>query len=362
MKARMLLSNGMIFEGESVGAEGTNFGELVFNTSMAGYQEILTDPSYASQIVVMTYPEIGNYGINNDDFESDKVHPVGFIMKNYSKEYSHYKAVKTLSEYLKENNVVGINGLDTRTLTKIIREVGAMYCVVTTEKITDKIREELRKYEMDKNLVLSVSRKTPKKINGSGIKLAVIDLGIKNSILREFSKVNCNMTVFQADVDAKTILDGGFDAVFLSNGPGDPQDAKAAIETTKQLVGKLPLFGICLGFQILSIVTGANTYKLKYGHRGGNHPVINLETNKVLVTSQNHGYAVDEETLSPESIATYRNLNDGTLEGFRVPCLDIEGVQFHPESAPGPTDANDIIKDWDNKIKKEEESCQKIYQ
>lgn len=360
MKARMLLSNGMVFEGESVGAEGINFGELVFNTSMSGYQEILTDPSYAGQVVVMTYPEIGNYGINNDDFESSKVQPHGFIMKNYSEKDSHYKSAQTLSSYLKNNNVVAISGVDTRSLTRIIREVGSMYCMITTEEITDKIREDLRKYEMDQNLVLKISRKEPEVVQGGGIDLAIIDLGIKNSIIKEFSKADCNMTIFPADVSSETILKGGFDAVFLSNGPGDPQNATAAIETAKNLVGKLPLFGICLGFQILSIVAGANTYKLKYGHRGGNHPVINLETNKVLVTSQNHGYAVDETTLSEQSTATYKNLNDGTLEGFRCPALNMEGVQFHPESAPGPTDANDIIKNWVSKVKREEELCQKI--
>lgn len=360
MKARMLLSNGMLIEGESIGAEGKVFGELVFNTSMAGYQEILTDPSYVGQIVVMTYPEIGNYGINKDDFESARVQPHGFIVKSCSQKDCHYKSTQTLSTYLKDNNVVAISGVDTRSLTCIIREVGTMYCVITTEEITDTLKDELRKYSTDKNLVLNISRKEPEKVSGQGINLAVIDLGIKNSIIREFSKVNCNMTIFPADVSAQTILEGKFDAVFLSNGPGDPQNVTAAIETARALLGKLPMFGICLGFQILSIVTGAKTYKLKYGHRGGNHPVINLETNKVLVTSQNHGYAVDESSLSDECVATYKNLNDGTLEGFRCDSLNVEGVQFHPESAPGPTDANDIIKNWVSKLKREEELCQKI--
>lgn len=360
MKARMLLSNGMIFEGDSIGAENTLFGELVFNTSMVGYQEILTDPSYASQVVIMTYPEIGNYGINDDDFESDNVHARGFIIKNYSEKDSHYQSAKTLSTYLKENNIVGLANIDTRTLTRTIREVGAMYCVVTTEAITDKLRDELSRYEMNKDLVLTVSRKKAQKIYGKGPNLALIDLGIKNSIIDNFRKSDCNMTIFPADVSAETILSGNFDAVFLSNGPGDPQDAVDAIATARELVGKLPLFGICLGYQILSIVAGAKTYKLKYGHRGANHPVIDLETNKVIITSQNHGYATDESTLPKNAIATFKNLNDGTLEGFKSPSLNIEGVQFHPEASPGPMDANNIFDKWISKLKKAEKSCPKI--
>jgi carbamoyl-phosphate synthase small subunit len=311
---------------------------------MAGYQEVLTDPSYAEQVVVMTYPEIGNYGINNDDFESGKVHAAGFVVKNVCEHESHYQSTQNLDKYLKTNGIICIKNVDTRAITETIREAGAMNCVVTTGEITDELCEQLAQWKMSKDVVLKASAKDIQKIPGSGVNLAIIDLGIKKSIVDNFAKLDCNLTVLPADTDAKTILN--FDAVLFSNGPGDPQDAATAIDCARKLVGKLPLFGICLGQQILSIVLGAKTYKLKYGHRGGNHPVIELETNKVLLTSQNHGYAVDESTLGADIQVTYKNLNDGTIEGFKCPKLRIEAVQFHPEAAPGPIDANKIFTQW----------------
>lgn len=362
MKAILLLEDGTIFEGKSFGAEGTNFGELVFNTSMTGYQEILTDPSYAGQVIVMTYPEIGNYGINNDDFESERPAAKGFIVKSYCEKNSHYKSIQTLSDYLKEHKIVGISGIDTRALTRKIREKGSMNCVVTTEEISEKIKEELFEYEQNKDIVLTVTRKNIEKIPNSGIKMAFIDYGAKQNIIKNLIKKNCDLTIFPADVSAEKIFEGNFDAVFLSNGPGDPQDATFAIETVQELVGKLPIFGICLGYQILSIVLGAKTYKLKYGHRGGNHPAINLQTKKIMMTSQNHSYAVEESSLPKNMLATYRNLNDNTLEGFSYPILNIEGVQFHPEAAPGPMDANEIFDNWIDKIERvKKEKCQKIH-
>lgn len=362
MKAILLLEDGTIYEGQSFGAEGTNFGELVFNTSMTGYQEILTDPSYADQVIVMTYPEIGNYGINDDDFESEKPAARGFIVKSYCEKDSHYKSQQTLSQYLNKNGIVGISGIDTRALTRKIRENGSMKCAVTTKEISEKLKTELSQFELDKDIVMSVTRKSVKKIPNTGVKMAFIDYGAKQNIIKNLSEKGCDLTIFPADVTSDKIFEGGFEAVFLSNGPGDPQDVTYAIETVKELVGKLPVFGICLGHQILSIVLGAKTYKLKYGHRGGNHPVINLQTNKIMMTSQNHSYAVEEGSLPKNMIVTYKNLNDGTIEGFSYPTLNIESVQFHPEAAPGPTDANVIFDNWISKIKRDrEEKCQKIH-
>lgn len=352
MNATLLLEDGTIYQGQAFGAKGTNFGELVFNTSMTGYQEILTDPSYAGQVIVMTYPEIGNYGINDNDFESESPAAKGFIVKNYCEKDSHYDSKQTLSTYLKANGVVGISGIDTRALVRRIRENGCMNCIVTTEEITDELKDKLAKYQADKDIVLSVTRKTITKIAGSGIKMAFIDYGAKDNIIKNLVQKGCDLTIFPATVTAEEILSGNFDALFLSNGPGDPQDVTYTIETLKDLAGKLPIFGICLGHQLLSIVLGAKTYKLKYGHRGGNHPVINLQTNKVMMTSQNHSYAVDESTLPHNAIVTYKNLNDGTVEGVSYPTLQIESVQFHPEAAPGPTDANEIFDSWIGKIGK----------
>lgn len=351
MKATLMLEDGTIYEGESFGAEGTNFGELVFNTSMTGYQEILTDPSYAGQIITMTYPEIGNYGINDDDFESEFPAAKGFIVKNHCEKDSHYKSTQTLSYYLKKNDIVGISGIDTRALTRKIREKGCMNCVVTTEEVSQELKDALSIYESNKEVVLSVTRKNIKKLSNTGIKMAFIDYGAKENIIENLYQKGCDLTVFPADVKAGEILSQNFDAVFLSNGPGDPQDVTYAIETIRELTGKLPIFGICLGHQLLSIVLGAKTYKLKYGHRGGNHPVINIHTNKVMMTSQNHSYAVDESTLPNNAVITYKNLNDGTIEGLSYPVLNIESVQFHPEAAPGPTDANEIFDNWINKVK-----------
>jgi carbamoyl-phosphate synthase small subunit len=310
----------------------------------------------------MTYPEIGNYGINDDDFESEKPAAKGFIVKNYCENDSHYKSQQTLSKYLKKNEIVAISAIDTRSLVRKIREKGSMKCVVTTKEISEKLKNELSKYKQDKDIVLKVTRKSIEKRPNSGVKMAFIDYGAKQNIIENLSKKGCDLTIFPANVTSEKILEGNFEAVFLSNGPGDPQDVTFAIQTVKELTGKLPIFGICLGYQILSIVLGAKTYRLKYGHRGGNHPVINLQTNKIMMTSQNHSYAVEEANLPKNMIVTYKNLNDDTLEGFSYPILNIEGVQFHPEAAPGPMDANEIFDTWIGKIKKvKEEKCQKIH-
>lgn len=360
MKARLLLEDGTIYEGESFGAEGTNFGELVFNTSMTGYQEILTDPSYAGQIITMTYPEIGNYGINKDDFESERPAALGFIVKSACEKDSHYKSEKTIFQYLKKYNVIGISGIDTRALTRKIREKGCMKAVVTTKEITEALKVKLNDFQMDKNIVLTVSRNEVKRMPNNGIKMAFIDYGAKDNIIKNLYKKGCDLTIFPATVTSLEILTGGFDALFLSNGPGNPEDVTYSIQAISELIGKIPIFGICLGHQILSLVLGAKTYKLKYGHRGGNHPVINMLTKKVMMTSQNHSYAVDESTLPSNAVITYKNLNDDTIEGLSYPILDIESVQFHPEAAPGPLDAGKIFDEWLNKLQSEKRKLDNI--
>ena len=345
-KGKLVLENGMIFEGESIGADGTSYGEIVFNTSMVGYQEILTDPSYAGQTIVMTYPEIGNYGINKDDFESGKIHAKGFIVKNICEHESHYKSYISLADYLKQNNIVALKGIDTRYLTQIIRNYGAMNCVITTGEVTSEIKEKMQNYRISKNITLDVTTYRAMKITGSGINLAIIDMGIKKSILQNFKNLNCNITLFPADVKADEILKENFDAVLISNGPGNPEDAVQAIETTKQLLGKIRLFGICLGHQIISIALGAKTFKLKYGHRGGNHPIMNIKTNEIFVTSQNHSYAVDAQSLPKDIETTYINLNDNTIEGINCDKYKVKTVQFHPELTAGPYDSNKIMTQW----------------
>lgn len=346
MEARIILEDGTVVKGKSFGANTTVFGELVFNTGMTGYQEILTDPSYAGQIVTMTYPLIGNYGINIEDIESDKIQVAGFIVKEYCESPNHWQKQQTINDYLKENNIPGVYGVDTRMLTKKIRNKGTMKCIITTEEVTDTLISDLEKYKFPKGIVSKVSREDVQHIKGKGKNIGIIDFGIKKGIIERLKALDCNIYVFPYSIIAEEILSYDLDAILFSNGPGDPKDVTCAIETAKGLIGKIPLRGICLGHQILALALGADTYKLKFGHRGSNHPVIEFETNKVFISSQNHGYAVKEDTFTSDMKKTFENVNDNTIEGFRCDKYNIESVQFHPEEGPGPEDAHYIFENW----------------
>ena len=347
----LILQDGTVIKGKSFGAVGGYCGEVVFNTSMTGYQEILTDLSYAKQIVIMTYPEIGNYGINDFDFEADNPALVGLIVKNNCLKENHYKSRESLTNYLRMNNIIALDSIDTRSLVEKIREYGTMNGFITSndvdnEFIKEKL-EELQKFSIKEDVINEVSTQNRYIYNPQGkINMAFLDYGTKKNILNSLARRNCRITVYPSNTPAREILDNNFDALFLSNGPGDPSSFKFQITQLKEMIGKIPIFGICLGYQLLALATGALTYKLKYGHRGANHPVINLENNKVIITSQNHGYAVDLDSIPKIMRPTYKNLNDNTLEGFEISSLGIYAVQFHPEAKPGPDDASIIFDEW----------------
>ena len=345
MKSILALEDGTTFEGSSFGAAGTTFGEVVFNTSMAGYQEILTDPSYKGQIVTMTYPLIGNYGSNSEDIESRKPFVEGFVVRECSELASNWRNECTLDEYLKKYNIIGIEGIDTRALTRHIRLAGAMKAVISTEELNpDKLIEMAKASEslVGKDLVKEVSSREITKYNKGGkYNVVVMDTGVKYNILRLLAARNCRVTVVPADTSAEKILELKPDGLMLSNGPGDPAAVTYVVENVKKLLGKVPMFGICLGQQMLGLAMGGRTFKLKFGHHGANHPVKDLKTGKVHITVQNHGFCVDIDSLPKDDIEiTHINLNDKTLEGIRHKSLPVFSVQFHPEAGPGPHDAN----------------------
>lgn len=351
MKAKLVLEDGKIFEGFSFGARGQRYGEVVFNTSMTGYQEILTDPSYKGQIVAMTYPLIGNYGVNIEDAESRKLFLEGFVVKEYSGIASNWRSKKDLGSYLKDNNILAIEGVDTRALTRHIRLQGAMKAIISTQDLDEK--DLLKKVKSSPGLVGidMVKEVTSDKIqywNKSGkYKVVVIDCGVKFNILRELAKQNCKVIVVPSDTSAEKILGMKPDGILLSNGPGDPAAVRYVVENVKRLIWKLPIFGICLGHQVLGLALGGKTYKLKFGHHGANHPVKDLRTGKVYITVQNHGFCVDIKSLNKKDVnITHVNLNDNTSEGMRHKKLPIFSVQFHPESSAGPHDAKYLFGEF----------------
>lgn len=342
MKAYLILEDGTVFEGTSIGSSREVISEIVFNTSMTGYLEVLTDPSYAGQAVVMTYPLIGNYGICREDMESRQAWPDGYIVRELSRIPSNFRSGDTIDHFLKEQDIPGISGIDTRALTKILREKGTMNGMITTNGDYDleEVKEKIRQYTV-KGVVLKTSVKKSYVLPGDGKKVALLDCGAKDNIARNLNKRGCEVTVYPADTPAEEILKTNPDGIMLSNGPGDPAENVGIIEEVRKLYeSSVPIFAICLGHQLMALATGAKTYKLKYGHRGGNHPVKDLETGRVYITSQNHGYAVDEESLDPSvAVPAFVNVNDKTNEGLKYVGKNIFTVQYHPEACPGPLDS-----------------------
>jgi len=376
MKAILALEDGRTFPCRSFTGPGETGGEIVFNTSMTGYQEILTDPSYAGQMVAMTYPLIGNYGVNHEDVESGKIQVSAFLVREYQSFFSNYRAVSSLADYLKTQNILGVEELDTRALTRHIRKIGAMRAFISTENLDPVFCvEQARNFPsmVGQDLVKNVCSRTPYywqngmpvamdadkisldgnvwKFKGEKYAVAAFDYGIKYNILRCLESHGFEIVVVPADTDADTIKNMAPDGIFLSNGPGDPEPVAYAVETIQNLIGYAPMFGICLGHQLLGLAFGGKTFKLKFGHRGANQPVKNLLTGKIEITSQNHGFAVDTVSLNQKEIEiTHINLNDNTLEGFRHRKYPIFTAQYHPEASPGPHDARYMFEEFKNMI------------
>jgi carbamoyl-phosphate synthase small subunit len=358
-QAKLALEDGTVFTGQAFAASGEVTGEVVFNTSMTGYQEILTDPSYRGQIVTMTYPEIGNYGVNSEDVESNGPQLSGFIVRENSRIASNFRSQQTLAEYLIENNVVALEGIDTRALVRRIRTVGAMKGILSTEDLDDKslvekaiaspsmvgrdlVQEVVPDKPFEWNQQLSSWAKLPAEsapASSQNFHVVALDYGMKWNIPRHLVDLGCRVTVLPGTATAEQVLALDPAGVFLSNGPGDPQAVTYAIDTIRELLPMLPMFGICLGHQLLSLASGASTFKLKFGHRGANQPVLNMETGRVEITSQNHGFAVDEETLPDHLVVTHRHLNDNTVAGIRHRQFPSFSVQYHPEASAGPHDS-----------------------
>lgn len=354
-KAILVLEDGSTFEGLNFGASGTTFGEIVFNTSMAGYQEIITDPSYASQIITFTYPEIGNYGTNKEDNESKKIFSSGVVIRNLSPITSNFKSEETLDGFLKSQNLIGISGVDTRAITRKIRSIGAMRAGISTEILnSEELQKEVLKSpsmvgaDLAKVVTTKDSYRGPMPKIQPAYPIVAMDFGIKQNILNRLSYYGLAPLVIPATTSFDEIKAINPAGLFLSNGPGDPEPVTYAVETIKKVIDKLniPIFGICLGHQLLAQSFGAKTYKLKFGHRGGNQPVKNVLTGKVEITSQNHGFAVEDETLPKELEVTHYNLNDNTNEGIRHKELPIFSVQYHPEASPGPHDSDYLFKQF----------------
>lgn len=369
--ALLVLEDGTVFRGTAVGAEGEAFGEVVFNTSMTGYQEILTDPSYCGQIVAMTYTEIGNYGTNADDVESARPQVAGFVVRNESRLHSNFRSDQGLSQYLVENNIVAIAGIDTRALVRHIRNQGAMKGVVSTQDLdADSLVAKVRQSPglVGRDLVREV---TPEKVrqwnealfqleqsDATGVRpeerfhVVCLDFGMKWNIARHLYDLGNRVTILPGTATAEEVLAQDPDGIFLSNGPGDPEPLGYAINTIRELIGKRPIFGICLGHQLLSLACGAKTFKLKFGHRGSNQPVLNLDSGRVEITSQNHGFAVEEASLPAELTITHRNLNDDTVAGVRHNNAPAFSVQYHPEASAGPHDSEYLFRQFQELIER----------
>ncbi|HUL29801.1 MAG TPA: glutamine-hydrolyzing carbamoyl-phosphate synthase small subunit [Thermodesulfobacteriota bacterium] len=366
-KAILALEDGAVFEGWSFGFSGEKTGEVVFNTSMTGYQEILTDPSYKGQIVTMTYPLIGNYGITQEDVESRGPKVEGFIVKENSSIFSNWRGVHSLSDYLVSHRIMGVEGMDTRAITRHIRLAGAMKAILSTDDFNrDRLIEKAKTSPglLGRDLVKEVTcegslpwtsgndsqflnHPSPPSSLPFHPKVVALDYGVKYNILRSLCDWNCDVTVLPASSSAESILSYHPDGILLSNGPGDPEGIPYAIQTIRQLIGKKPIFGICLGHQLLGLALGGKTFKLKFGHRGANQPVKDLRTGKVMITSQNHGFCVDPDSLDPAEVElTQVNLNDQTLEGMRHKRFPIFSVQYHPEASPGPHDTQDLFAEF----------------
>ena len=362
----LALADGTLYEGTSFGWEGESEGELVFNTSMTGYQEILTDPSYHGQIVLMTSPMIGNYGINTEDVESEKPQVAGFIVKEYCDVPSNWRSTSSLGSYLSEHKIVAGEHFPTRNIVRKIREGGACPAVLSSIETNPQILLERARHiptMVDQDFATVVTCKKSYLIPAVGKKrfrLAAMDYGIKRNILRELAKRGCDIQVLPAATSAQEILAAGFDGLILSNGPGDPAAVEIAIEHLKKMMGKIPMLGICLGHQLLALAMGATTFKLKFGHRGGNQPVKDLSSGKILITAQNHGFAVSEKKFPKGMEITQINLNDRTVEGFKHRELPIVSVQYHPEASPGPHDAANIFDQFLGMLCQSEQTLQKF--
>ncbi|WP_099158017.1 carbamoyl phosphate synthase small subunit [Virgibacillus ndiopensis] len=362
-KRQLVLEDGTVFIGEGFGSEKPTNGEVVFNTGMSGYQEVISDPSYYGQIVMMTYPLVGNYGINRDDFETVTPFIQGFIVKEYCEHPSNFRSDESLSSFLKANDIPGIAGIDTRKLTKIIRQHGTMKgCITSIDEPAERIVERLKLTSERTDQVQQTSTVKPYVVPGRGLRIALVDFGMKHGILRELTKRNCHVTVVPYNYGADNILRLKPDGIMLTNGPGDPKDVPESIDMIKEVLGKIPLFGICLGHQLLALACGADTEKMKFGHRGANHPVKDLEKGKTYMTSQNHSYAVKPESLKQTDLTiTQIALNDNTVEGIKHLKYPAFSVQYHPESSPGPEDTNHLFDQFlqmihQTKAKDEEEA------
>ncbi len=363
MQAKLALADGTVFTGRGFGATGETLGEVVFNTSMMGYQEVLTDPSYTGQIVTMTYPLIGNYGTTADDQESSRVQVAGFIVRELARVPSNFRSTNSLHDYLKASNVVGIEGIDTRALVRRLRVRGSMNGVLSTADLDDAslvkkardfpgmegrdlVREVVPKeaFHWDKGFGAFAEHVLP--FRPAAKRVVAIDYGMKWNILRCLTQIGCDVTVVPGTATAEEVLSHSPDGIFLSNGPGDPAAVEYAITTVKNLIGKKPIFGICLGHQLLGLAFGAKTFKLKFGHRGANQPVRNEQTKQIEITTQNHGFAVDPSTLPKDVVPTHINLNDNTLEGLKHTSLPVFSVQYHPEAAAGPHDSSYLFEEF----------------